>query len=254
MDDQHHHQQHSYQPDPVYHQGHGYQQSFQPPSGVITSERPSGTSPTSSPISSHNHISHQSGPFQAGIGHSAIGSQDGSLEPSELPIPQDEEPLYVNAKQYHRILKRRAARARLEELNRLAKIRKPYLHESRHKHAMRRPRGPGGRFLTSQEIASMQSQDQDQTNNQLGEDINLGINQQSSEQDQAFIDYQIQLQRYRQQQGGHSQDQNQQQQLNALYDQEDVVKSEPLPDSSVNNPAKNVITLGNRPNNQVFNA
>jgi hypothetical protein len=36
----------------------------------------------------------------------------------------DEEPLYVNAKQYHRILKRRAARAKLEEMNRMAKIRK----------------------------------------------------------------------------------------------------------------------------------
>jgi len=38
--------------------------------------------------------------------------------------PVDEEPLYVNAKQYHRILKRRAARARLEELHRLSKERK----------------------------------------------------------------------------------------------------------------------------------
>jgi len=37
---------------------------------------------------------------------------------------QDEEPLYVNAKQYHRILKRRAARARLEEMNRVVKERK----------------------------------------------------------------------------------------------------------------------------------
>src|ERR1700733_3006447 len=38
--------------------------------------------------------------------------------------PVDEEPLYVNAKQYHRILKRRTARARLEELHRLSKERK----------------------------------------------------------------------------------------------------------------------------------
>ncbi|KAJ3974315.1 CCAAT-binding transcription factor (CBF-B/NF-YA) subunit B-domain-containing protein [Lentinula raphanica] len=69
----------------------------------------------------------------------------------------DEEPLYVNAKQYFRILKRRIARARLEEVHRLSRQRKPYLHESRHKHAMRRPRGPGGRFLTAEEIAAQRA-------------------------------------------------------------------------------------------------
>lgn len=34
-----------------------------------------------------------------------------------------EEPLYVNAKQYHRILKRRQARAKLEALGRIPKER-----------------------------------------------------------------------------------------------------------------------------------
>lgn len=69
----------------------------------------------------------------------------------------EESPLYVNAKQFHRILKRRMARQKLDEALRLTnKGRKPYLHESRHNHAMRRPRGPGGRFLTADEVAAME--------------------------------------------------------------------------------------------------
>ncbi|KAK1250270.1 hypothetical protein MKX08_010273 [Trichoderma sp. CBMAI-0020] len=79
----------------------------------------------------------------------------------EMPAGAVEEsPLYVNAKQFHRILKRRVARQRLEEQLRLtSKGRKPYLHESRHNHAMRRPRGPGGRFLTAEEVAAMDAKE-----------------------------------------------------------------------------------------------
>ncbi|OBA24786.1 CCAAT-binding transcription factor, subunit B, partial [Hanseniaspora valbyensis NRRL Y-1626] len=71
------------------------------------------------------------------------------------------EPYYVNAKQYLRIIKRRYSRNQLNQiLNKIKEYEhttvnksKKYLHESRHKHAMKRARGPGGRFLTAEELA-----------------------------------------------------------------------------------------------------
>lgn len=73
------------------------------------------------------------------------------------------QPLMVNAKQYMRILKRRAAREALDRKRRERAAKRPrteetgsakksYRHESRHQHAMNRPRGPGGRYLTKEEL------------------------------------------------------------------------------------------------------
>lgn len=92
--------------------------------------------------------------------------------PIEFPSPQKSENILsftplrlmdgsftqVNSKQYNRILQRRISRSTLLQTQKESQQNKrPYQHESRHKHAMRRPRGPDGRFLTKAEILAMKS-------------------------------------------------------------------------------------------------
>jgi nuclear transcription factor Y alpha len=61
----------------------------------------------------------------------------------------DGEYIYVNSKQYRRILLRREQRKRLglQAIANKQREKPKYKHESRHRHAVNRERGKGGRFI-----------------------------------------------------------------------------------------------------------
>ncbi|KAK2735262.1 Transcriptional activator [Myotisia sp. PD_48] len=135
------------------------QQQSQPPRRM-SQQMSSPHVQNSQPVMSHGLSRQPPPPPMAPPPSSHQSVQQSQPSPEIVAPPVEESPLYVNAKQFHRILKRRVARQKLEEQLRLtSKGRKPYLHESRHNHAMRRPRGPGGRFLTAEEVSALEKQE-----------------------------------------------------------------------------------------------
>ncbi|KAJ0088802.1 hypothetical protein Patl1_32737 [Pistacia atlantica] len=82
---------------------------------------------------------------------SAYGPQISGRIMLPLNLSSDDGPIYVNAKQYHGIIRRRKSRAKAVLENKISAKRKTYMHYSRHLHAMRRPRGCGGRFLNAKD-------------------------------------------------------------------------------------------------------
>jgi hypothetical protein len=102
------------------------------------------------------------------------GEQTTSSAPRQAPVAStsDEDvPLFVNRKQFHRILKRRVARQKLEE--KLKAQRSRLQKRWHHSLPLRRPRGLDGRFLTQEQIAEQEKAKQVEVESQTA--IQQGI-------------------------------------------------------------------------------
>ncbi|KAJ1426216.1 hypothetical protein SESBI_10617 [Sesbania bispinosa] len=125
-------------------------------------------------------------PPQSYSGQPMVHLQLMGMQQAGVPLPTDavEEPVFVNAKQYHvhRLFDSHASMhpsipAPVGGTYLFFKqILQPYLHESRHLHALRRARGCGGRFLNSKknenEHGDVASPDKSQSTINLNSDRN----------------------------------------------------------------------------------
>jgi CCAAT-binding transcription factor (CBF-B/NF-YA) subunit B len=94
------------------------------------------------------------GEVNVGVDATAVMAAAAAMQP-------DDQPTYVNPKQYHRILKRRESRKKATgtDLTMYTPRRRNYLHLSRHNHACHRQRGAGGRFLSLKEREALAAED-----------------------------------------------------------------------------------------------
>lgn len=70
--------------------------------------------------------------------------------------------IFINPKQLYWIKKRKIRRELLDSI--MVHQNNNYMHESRHRHAMKRLRAPSGRFLTKEEMAEYKKQKNEEKN------------------------------------------------------------------------------------------
>ncbi|KAM5567921.1 hypothetical protein ABKV19_015813 [Rosa sericea] len=92
-------------------------------------------------------------PPQIGAGHAVVHLPIMGIQQAGVPLPKD-----AVEEQYDGILRRRLSRAKAESENKALKLKKPYLHESRHQLALRRARECGGRFLNAKKDENEESE------------------------------------------------------------------------------------------------